>query len=295
MDVFLDRDFLNSVESGEKIKVIMNGWFTHRPENWPPSPIIEPLFVSFHISPIIAKKLLNKKTIEYLKMHQPIGCRDTYTKSLLESYGIEAYFSGCLTLTLDYGYSSFKTKNKDKILIVDLEQDVMRYIPNKILKTAEIVSHNYFTPYGNILNKIFKLMPQPIKKVGRKIISPETVHRIVYVANHSKAKKIPIEMRLRKAEEQIQKLASAKLVITSRLHAALPALAFGTSVIFVHKNLNDPRFSGLLNYLNYYTPLQFKKEVNKIDFDNPPENPNQEELKEIKKHLIKTVIEFLKL
>lgn len=36
VDVYVERDSLNNVVSDEKIKLIMNGWFTHKPENWPP-------------------------------------------------------------------------------------------------------------------------------------------------------------------------------------------------------------------------------------------------------------------
>ncbi|HIP92256.1 MAG TPA: hypothetical protein EYH25_02205 [Thermotoga sp.] len=114
VDVILDREFLNQVSSKDIIKVIMNGWFTHRPDNWPPSFNIEPLFISFHISPAIANKLLSRKTVEYLKKYEPIGCRDEYTRDLLKSKGVDAYFSGCLTLTLDYGYSHLKNPKKRK-------------------------------------------------------------------------------------------------------------------------------------------------------------------------------------
>ena len=33
VDVYVERDSLNNVVSDEKIKLIMNGWFTHKPEN----------------------------------------------------------------------------------------------------------------------------------------------------------------------------------------------------------------------------------------------------------------------
>jgi len=33
VDIYVERDSLNNVVSDEKIKLIMNGWFTHKPEN----------------------------------------------------------------------------------------------------------------------------------------------------------------------------------------------------------------------------------------------------------------------
>ena len=44
--------------------------------------------------------MLQGKNLEYLKEHEPIGCRDYYTVGLLKEKGIDAYFSGCMTLTL---------------------------------------------------------------------------------------------------------------------------------------------------------------------------------------------------
>jgi len=35
VDIYVERDSLNNVVSDEKIKLIMNGWFTHKPENCP--------------------------------------------------------------------------------------------------------------------------------------------------------------------------------------------------------------------------------------------------------------------
>src|SRR5205085_10361521 len=56
------------------------------------------------------------------------------------------------------------------------------------------------------------------------------------------------------AEDFLKKYATAKLVVTSRLHCALPCLAFGTPVIFIHfgfKNEYDScRLEGVTNLFN---------------------------------------------
>lgn len=293
VDVILDREFLNQVSSKNIIKVIMNGWFTHRPDNWPPSFNIEPLFISFHISPLIANKLLSRKTVEYLKKYEPIGCRDEYTRDLLKSKGVDAYFSGCLTLTLDYGYSHLKNpkKQKEEILIVDLDDYAVRYLPQYVLRKSVVVSHAYFKSSVKLIQKI---LPLTVRKALRSIF-PIDFDKILYSIDRYRAnKKLSFETRLNLAESQLQKLANARVVITSRLHAALPAIAFGTPVIFVHRNLNDPRFTGLLKYINHYDILEFKKQVNEIDWENPPQNPSQKELRKLKRALIKKCQEFVK-
>ena len=83
IDGFVERDEL-SLYDGESCKMIMNGWYMAKPENWPPSDKIEPLFVAFHINSKAKDKMLQPKSIDYLKHHEPIGCRDTYTRDLLK-------------------------------------------------------------------------------------------------------------------------------------------------------------------------------------------------------------------
>ena len=52
--------------------------------------------------------MLSDKAIRYFKSYTekygPVGARDKETERLFKSKGIPAYFSGCLTLTLDKSY-----------------------------------------------------------------------------------------------------------------------------------------------------------------------------------------------
>jgi hypothetical protein len=112
IDCYLERENLDNYNSPEKIKIILNGWFMHSSDNWPPSDNLIPLFVSFHVTESAMLKMLSAEGIAYLKRHEPIGCRDYGTKKHLSKYGINAYFSGCLTLTLGNKYkTNIKTEN----------------------------------------------------------------------------------------------------------------------------------------------------------------------------------------
>lgn len=117
IDMYCEREELNRINASEKINLIMNGWFMWRPENFPPSECINPLFVSFHLVPSIADKFFTKETLEYLKRYEPIGARDLGTMELLEKYGVKSYFSSCLTLVLGMKYKC--EKKNDEILFVD--------------------------------------------------------------------------------------------------------------------------------------------------------------------------------
>lgn len=96
VDMFIDRDSLSSYE-GEECVVVMNGWFSHRVGNWPPSAAIHPIFFGFHMT--TAAMDAYKKHVAYFKKHEPIGCRDPETAKVLREWGIESYVSGCATMT----------------------------------------------------------------------------------------------------------------------------------------------------------------------------------------------------
>ena len=66
--------------------------------DFPYHPNIRPLFISFHVNRL---DMLTDEAQDYLRRHGPIGCRDWNTVFLLLSAGIDAFFSGCLTTTLD--------------------------------------------------------------------------------------------------------------------------------------------------------------------------------------------------
>ncbi|HEY0092602.1 MAG TPA: polysaccharide pyruvyl transferase family protein, partial [Flavobacterium sp.] len=67
------------------------------------------------------------------------------------------------------------------------------------------------------------------------------------------AKKYSHEEKFAMAEDLLNKYARAKLVITSRIHCALPCLAMGTPVIFVNgfdSFVDSCRFDGILDLFN---------------------------------------------
>ena len=116
IDGFVDRDTdLDKVT--EKTVLILNGWFMYLPNNWPPSKNVYPLFVAFHINSNVKDALTRPDSITYLKDNEPIGCRDKNTVDLLRKKGVEAYFSGCLTLTLGKKFKS--DSRNEKVYIVE--------------------------------------------------------------------------------------------------------------------------------------------------------------------------------
>lgn len=211
----INRDALPEYDSGPAI-VIMNGVFY--PSSFPLPTNITPIFIGFHAA---------KHTIEthhdFLRRHQPIGCRDDGTTKLMQSYGIEAFTTGCITLSLD---PRTEQPKKPKLLIVygrgagHLPGGVLRKIPYQLLKNAEFIFHR---------------LP---------------------------ANKFPFGSEMRMAAESYEQALfdryrrEATLVLTSLHHVATPCMAFGIPVIICRRD-DNVRFSTIEKLTPIYTPGKF--------------------------------------
>lgn len=260
IDGFLDRDEDLKKYNGEVCKVIMNGWYMHNPENWPPSDKIEPLFVAFHLNSLVRKELLSPESIKYLKKHQPIGCRDLDTMNLLKNEGVEAYFSGCMTLTLGKKFHS-DDKN-DKVYIVDPIYDGQLTLMNLLKALYEII---------HFPDDIFKLFREPqlclhhgrnfIKRFLKtalyhreysRIFGRSLIMNATYINQENAQYKNHFDSdkkRMHEAQRLVELYAKASLVITSRIHCALPCLGLETPVIFLGKEQDTETSSCRLNGL----------------------------------------------
>lgn len=244
VDYYLDRDSLGNYRFDEKVKIISNGWFKHKPKEWPEvDKNLNPLIISIHLN----KKLFNSKgkindgAMRYLRKNKKIGCRDKATLDSLKNNSIKSYFSGCLTLTL----KNKSKKRKNKIYLVDLDKRVLELIPKELEDNTEILTHNDCVQTN----------------------------------------------RFERARKLLDKYAQAKLVITSRLHCALPCLAYKTPVILVRENFDDPRFSGILELLNHCTIKEAKELFSRINWVNPEEN--KADIAKIRDNLIKICRKFI--
>lgn len=272
--VYYHRDKLNQYK-GPDVKVIMNGWFTHEPENWPPSKYIYPLFVAFHINVEAYKYLLSENSIQYLKQFEPIGCRDENTAEILRSKGVNAYFSSCLTTTLGYKYSS--NKERSKIYVVD----PVHFVPEMSYRFRKYLFVLYYIRFFRGINHYIKSLKRNNKYdlsfckknldryasiirsyiIIRQILSPVDLKKMEVLTQYHYDYEYPTnESRFQRAEDLIRLYSNAQLVITSRIHCALPCLGLNTPVVFL-QNDDDSiestcRFDGLLSLLNV---IHFRK------------------------------------
>lgn len=139
VDYYIEREQLDVFrpKEDEPVHVIMNGWFMYNKLAWPVSPCINPLYLSMHFWEKDALEIhgdfLDGLGGEDLKAHEPIGCRDSETKQLLEQHGISAWLSGCLTLTLD---PVGPVQKENYICLTDVSEEVERYLRKNYPQTV---------------------------------------------------------------------------------------------------------------------------------------------------------------
>ena len=153
VDYFIDRENMLDFKTDDDkpVAVIMNAWYMWKKWNWPPSKYIYPLFVGFHYADHqLAKQpgsplkyeFLTGEGGAYLNAWGPVGCRDHFTEKNLKSIGVDAYFSGCITLTLP------KQKTEDRgryICVVDVDEKVTAQIKKQMKGTGievRVMTHN---------------------------------------------------------------------------------------------------------------------------------------------------------
>lgn len=240
VDEYINREELNK-ERTEEVALIANGWYMHHPENWPPNDLIKPLFVALHINKLAENRLLSQESINYFKKHEPIGCRDYYTANNLQEKGIDAYFSGCLTLTLGKTFSHKKVEN-GKIYFTDVNSFLL---PTKSFYLSCIKNFILnFALLKRIQKRFNKFEFYPTIKwicafytTYSHVISDELFLQAEYIKQEIEDTFGSEEEKFEYARNLLEKYSEARFVITSRIHCALPCLAMGTPVLYVD-NLN---------------------------------------------------------
>jgi lipopolysaccharide biosynthesis glycosyltransferase len=214
------------VGPGVKVHVLANGWYMHPDRknghiSWPFADVVVPLFVSMHLA--CPKKMLTPAGVAYLKKWEPIGCRDMATTKNMQSHGIDAYFSACMTLlTCDVVPPCAPSEKRNEVFVVDCP------VPGNLKKIPVILDlAGRSRPAKQAANN-----PRIISVKHTMNIQSPTAHNAVY--------------------DLLVRYSMAKQVVTSRLHCALPCVSMGTRASFVDKKGHATeewkargRFSGL--------------------------------------------------
>ena len=202
---------------GEDVIALVNGpetyeHFAYASRFLPTSSKIHPVFISLHIH-----RELSENELSTLRRSQPIGCRDEYTVCYLQSKGIDAFLTGCLTMIFD----KREAKRWDKVFFVDCSANAMAHIPDSIKKDAVILS------------QVIRMTTE----------APD--HRLTLAETEEYHK--TAEAQLNRYRDE------AKLVVTSRLHVASPCAAMGIPVVLV-RDAFDERYQFIDRFLPLYAP-----------------------------------------
>lgn len=137
----VNRDFSRYDPIPENTWTIAFGWHMSSPFgiqfDFPYQPRVRPIFISFHVS---RPEMLSPEALDYLRTYGPVGCRDWYTVDLLLSAGVDAFFSGCLTTTVDGVFPPTDEVARDDETVVAVI-DVPPRAAARARRPVEVVSH----------------------------------------------------------------------------------------------------------------------------------------------------------
>jgi len=157
VDYIFDRDNINAtkIKDGDQVKIVANGWYMHHRNgvfDWPPKDErLQMLLISLYLERDVDFNradlaFFTDESREFLRKNGPIGARDIGTQKFLNDNGIEAYNSGCLTLTLLPDKSIPK---RDYILAVDISDQLYNYIASKTKRPVIRMNTNIGSDMSN--------------------------------------------------------------------------------------------------------------------------------------------------
>lgn len=198
VDAYVNRDRLDRVSLPQPHHAIMNSWFAVKRYRATPSASVIPYYFGQCVG---RPELLNDAWLAEWRKHQPIGVRDLHSVSLLCDHGIEAHFTGCLTMWM--GRFIEQPTRRNGVVFLDVPEAMEAFIPEDVRAGAERITNE--TPKG-----------------GDQLA------------------------RFRQCAMVLDRLRTAEMVVTRRLHAALPCVGFRTPVtVYLEGNeKNRRRFSG---------------------------------------------------
>lgn len=210
---------------GEYVVLPMTGFFTNFStlHMFPYPKKIIPVYLGFNCGDESIIEQIRDTHTGWRSDNLIFGCRDLVTMNLMRRNGLRAYMSGCLSIC----YEKRKTTPlKPKVFLYDPPKELMAYIPKELLEKSEVID----TPF-----------------------------RKMAVNAYSSQNELDAQEMLKDIFDKLKK--EATLVITKRLHVALPCVAMGIPVVLAHSchrgNICDNRFSGLDRIIRPYRPVEF--------------------------------------
>ncbi len=259
IDYMIDRENIISFipDKKEYVYTIMNAWYVHDRLNLGFSPYIYPKLVSMHFNRYdIEGGSLTNIGIDYI---------NEYVREYLKKYspvGVRDYHTQKIfdELNIDNYFSGCLTltlpkfqglKKEDYICAVNLSDEELEKL--KSITKREIKIINQDIPMGSLSDKTW-------------------------------------EERAKNVEELLKIYQKAHMVITTKLHCALPCLALETPVLLLYDKKNQDRIGTFREFVNYMDREEFMAST--INVEKPSKNPDK--YLKYRKKLIKDCSDFVK-
>lgn len=256
----IDREFIHPFNHRSKIKTIINGWFMHTKDFiWYLKNVKAPE-KSWPPSPDIEPLLIS---IHFAKRFIPIAFSEEGIDYLRKHGPVGAR-----------DYYTLKELQKRSIpsffsgcLTLTLKNDRRKRNDTIYAVDLDNECENYLR--SNTNSKVIRL-----------------THTI------SEEMSLDHEKRLILTKKILDKYKKAKCVITTRLHASMPCLAYETPVLLINTQVDQYRFDGLRQLVRNCTKEEFLNGSFDFNFEEPTENPKF--YIPIRENLIKRVTKWVK-
>lgn len=209
----LDREQLSSLDGKAGGFLLASGWFMHDFSKFPPPDAVKVCYISLHVAN--SALLQDRQIRDHFINNAPIGCRDKKTLSLFLGWGIPAYYSGCLTITTNPRKPIFQKEGP--CLLVD---NIDHPVPPPVLKKLELLTKKQFT----------RVTHDPVD-----VLLPFEDY---------------VKQGVSHMENLLQQYCDASLIVTTKIHCALPCLGMGAPVILIHPNPKDPRLETVRQFID---------------------------------------------
>lgn len=235
----VNRELISSFFSQNKVHTIINGWFMHTKDNawWWATPPLKKLWPpSANIDPILI-------SIHFTPKFLPIALSDEGIEYLIKHSPI-----GVRDM---YTFNKLQEKN----------------IPSYFSGCMTLTLNSSYPPREEIIYAVdidSDCLHALQRYTHTKIV--QLTHGVPLEEFHN----TNYEKRIAYAEKILSQYQKAKCVVTTRLHAALPCLAFETPVLFIAGS--DSRFGGLKELVRSCNKEEFILGNFDFDFNDPTEN-----------------------
>jgi hypothetical protein len=239
VDLHVPRELLSQQPEGDgPVRLIANGWFMQNPRFWPPHEAIEVLPISMHFAETDFGRFQRWRP-------RPLD-------RLLAGAGA------------DYLRAVGPIGARDDFTADQLnKRGIPAYLSGCLTLTLELPSG---TPRDDFL------IACDLTEVHLAHLKRQTDRRVISISHTGKPYRDAFAQEA-EATEVLGLYARAAAVVTTRVHAALPCLAFGTPVLLIEQSGQGRRVSDVAELVHSCLGHEFLRHGHDFDLAAPPPNP----------------------